>query len=145
MVKSQIESSINCLYDRYHLVQQKKPDHELNTIEKLKFIQVCFFLFSLLVVFSSRNLFSIEWILLIKPNLPIFKAFIISIALTQTKDFPTDYYFLYSFSPLNKLDSYYTILCLEKKNVNSDSSLFHLSISSNPFFFVFTMYYHEDM
>ena len=43
MVKSQIESSINSLYDRYHLVQQTKPDHELNTIEKLKFIQVWFF------------------------------------------------------------------------------------------------------
>ena len=45
MAKSQIGCSISSLYDRYHLVQQTKADHELNIIEKLKFIEVFIYSF----------------------------------------------------------------------------------------------------
>jgi hypothetical protein len=40
MIKSQLESSINSIYDRYRLAHQNKSHHDQTTIEKLKTIQV---------------------------------------------------------------------------------------------------------
>jgi hypothetical protein len=65
MVISQLELSINYLYDRYRLIHQIKKEPDPTPAQKLKTIQVNIFKFNYFFIHFSifRNLFYIELIL----------------------------------------------------------------------------------